>query len=119
MKVSEATLNTARSLKNPAVEELLKFYNFVTSNQVYESFVARVITLEKWNGELIENPVSILSAKAGEEANKDKEVDRILKFMEKQPDLIQGTEELRSKLTGSDNDKLKTDKRIKIEDIAL
>lgn len=122
MKLTESTLAKARELNDPAVNDLLQFYEFVVNNQVYESYVARMVTLNKWNEDLSENPVSIIStrkltvADSGidekVETKLDKEVDRVLKFLEKQPDLIKGTDELRAILIPSEKDKLKSEKRL-------
>lgn len=119
----------------PEVNELLEFYNFVTEDQEYESYVARVITLNKWNEDLIESPISIISTQSGqltvsddgvkkdiekEEAKRDKEVDRVLKFLEKQPALLDGTREMRASLTKESLEDLKKDKRLKqSKDLAM
>ena len=119
----------------PEVNELLEFYNFVTEDQEYESYVARVITLNKWNEDLIESPISIISTQSGqltvsddgvkkdiekEEAKRDKEVDRVLKFLEKQPALLDGTREMRASLTKQSLEDLKKDKRLKqSKDLAM
>lgn len=122
MKLTESTLAKARELNDPAVNDLLQFYEFVVNNQVYESYVARVITLDKFNQSLIENPVSIISIKQlavtddgvdeKEELRLDKEVDRVLKFLEKQPILLTGTEAIRARLTSDELEATNKDKRL-------
>lgn len=135
MRINEKTLEKLRAMNVPEVNELLEFYNFVTEDQEYESYVARVITLNKWNEDLIESPISIISTQSGqltvsddgvkkdiekEEAKRDKEVDRVLKFLEKQPDLLDGTREMRASLTKQSLEDLKKDKRLKqSKDLAM
>jgi len=62
MKLKDKTLSALRALaqNNEDVAELMKFYDFVTSNQVYESYVARKITLDRWNEDLIKHPVALI-----------------------------------------------------------
>lgn len=136
MKIDGKVLAAARVSKDPVVERLLEFYEFVTGNSHYESYVAREVTLQRWNNDLIAQPVSILTSGtntvtsidedginekeiAKEEAKKDKEVDRVLKFLEKQPTLLEGTEAIRVKLTGTEQEKLTKESRLKIKDIPL
>lgn len=135
MLISEKKLDALREMNIPEVNELLEFYKFVTEDQEYESYVARVITLNKWNEDLIECPISIISTQSGqltvsddgvkkdiekEEAKRDKEVDRVLKFLEKQPDLLDGTREMRASLTKQSLEDLKKDKRLKqSKDLAM
>lgn len=135
MRINEKTLEKLRAMNVPEVNELLEFYNFVTEDQEYESYVARVITLNKWNEDLIESPISIISTQSGqltvsddgvkkdiekEEAKRDKEVDRVLKFLEKQPALLDGTREMRASLTKQSLEDLKKDKRLKqSKDLAM
>lgn len=135
MLISEKKLDALREMNIPEVNELLEFYKFVTEDQEYESYVARVITLNKWNEDLIESPISIISTQSGqlsvsddgvkkdiekEEAKRDKEVDRVLKFLEKQPDLLDGTREMRASLTKQSLEDLKKDKRLKqSKDLAM
>ena len=130
MKPTEQQLSRATELatQHPSVKSLLEFYEFVTGNPVYESYVARMVTLNQWNENLSENPVDIISVQSisvsdqgldeKEVAKKDKEVDRVLKYMEKQPTLLIGTDEIRSMLLPHEQEKLKTDKRL-IEHIAI
>jgi len=128
MKLTPDQLADAADLakKNPIVKALLEHYNFVTQSQVYESLVARLVTLQQWNADLSANPVSILSSKKAKSedledvAKKDKEVDRILKFMEKQPDLIAGTAALRAKLLPQEEEALLRNKDLqKTPDLAF
>jgi len=122
MKISDTVLKRVEKLDDPDVRELLKFYEFVVNNQVYESYIARVITLDKFNQSLIENPVSIISVKQlavtddgvneKEELRLDKEVDRVLKFLEKQPILLTGTEAIRARLTSDELEATNMDKRL-------
>lgn len=135
MRINDKTLEKLRAMNVPEVNELLEFYNFVTEDQEYESYVARVITLNKWNEDLIESPISIISTQSGqltvsddgvkkdiekEEAKRDKEVDRVLKFLEKQPALLDGTREMRASLTKESLEDLKKDKRLKqSKDLAM
>ena len=122
MKISESVLTTLRNLNDPAVNELLGFYEFVVNNQAYESYIARVVTLDKFNQNLIENPVSIISVKQltvtddgvdeKEELRLDKQVDRVLKFLEKQPILLSGTEAIRARLTSDELEATNKDKRL-------
>lgn len=121
MKLTDTQLQQAKVLaeSDPIVKALLDHYNFVTGSQVYDSYVARLLVLQKWNEDLITNPISIISdkkVKKSEEKDevdkKDKEVDRILKFMEKQPDLIEGTESMRAKLLPHEQEALIKEKRL-------
>lgn len=128
MRLSQSTLTEAAKSTDPVVKELLEFYQYVIKNPVYESYVARMITLNQWNEDLISTPVSIISTNQTvvtddgidekEIAKKDKEVDRVLKFLEKQPDLLKGTDQIRQMLTPEEQVVVKKDKRL-ITDIAL
>ena len=127
MLINDKTIEQLRSMNNPDVNELLEFYKFITEDQEYESYVARVVTLNKFNDDLIRYPVGLngtsnpSSGDAGnDESNKDKLVDRTLKFLEKQPALLDGTREMRASLTKQNLEDLKKDKRLKTsKDLAM
>ncbi len=128
MRINEADIKHLRTSTDEGIKLLLDFYDFVSKDQDYESYVARVVTIDTWNDNLIKAKVPIVSFQsvefsidsegisekeiAKEEAKRDKEVDRVLKFLEKQPILLDGTREIRARLTGDDMKKLKTDKRL-------
>lgn len=132
MKPTQATISAATKLSesHPCVKELLEFYEFVIKSPVYESYVARMITLNQWNEDLIGTPVSIISTNQTvvtddgidekEIVKKDKEVDRVLKFLEKQPDLLKGTDQIRLMLTPDQASAILSDSRIlKSRDLPL
>lgn len=130
MRLSQSTLTEAAKSTDPVVKELLEFYEFVIKNPVYESYVARMITLNQWNEDLIGTPVSIISTNQTvvtddgidekEIVKKDKEVDRVLKFLEKQPDLLKGTDQIRQMLTPDQASAILSDSRIlKSRDLPL
>lgn len=130
MRLSQPTLTEAAKSTDPCVKELLDFYEFVIKNPVYESYVARMITLNQWNEDLIGTPVSIISTNQTvvtddgidekEIVKKDKEVDRVLKFLEKQPDLLKGTDQIRQMLTPDQASAILSDSRIlKSRDLPL
>ena len=124
MRVDNEIIESLRKKKDKDVTALVEWYDFITSDPSYESIVARLVTLNTWNSDLITNPVSILStqtvASVGEDGinekavnKQDKEIDRVLKFLEKQPMLLQGLDEMRKKLSPDENEKVNRDKRIK------
>lgn len=137
MLINDKTIEKLRGMNDPDVNELLEFYKFITEDQEYESYVARVVTLNKWNEDLSGSPISIITTQVGgltvsddgvkkdkdiekEEAKRDKEVDRVLKFLEKQPALLDGTREMRASLTKQNLEDLKKDKRLKTsKDLAM
>ena len=125
MRIDEESLIRLQKNKDPDVKKLLEFYEFITTDRSYESVVARIITLNKWNADLINNPVSLLTSgsqlSVGEEgvvdekmeAKKDKEIDRVLKFIEKQPVILEGLEAMQNKWTSEEIVNVNNDKRIK------
>jgi hypothetical protein len=114
MKLTEEELKKAKSLTDPSAKKLVEFYEFMTNNSAYESYVSRRVTLGKWDEELIRNPVSLFSDDDDEEKAKarDKEVDRVLKYLEKQVVLHEQTETLLTKLTGEEQEAINRDKRL-------
>ena len=127
MRIEPDVLDRLRKSKDKDVQKLIEFYEFVTTDRSYESVVASIVTLNKWNSDLIETPVSILTSSASsqisigeegvvdekQEAKKDKEVDRILKLLEKLPMLLKGIAEMQSAWTNDEVESLNKDKRIK------
>lgn len=115
MKLKDSTIKELDKLSktNPHVKDLLDFYTFVSTNPVYESYVARMVTMNKWNEELIKNPVSILTSKTNLEDKTDKEVERVKKYFLEQPQYLKGTTEIRAMLTPDEQDSVNKDKRIK------
>lgn len=117
MRLKEDTLLEARKLsaKNPCVAELIKFYESIVNNSAYESYVARKVTLNNWDADLINNKPSLFSKDDDEEKAKarDKEVDRVLKYLEKQTILFDQTEVLLTKLVGDELEALNKDTRIR------
>jgi hypothetical protein len=125
MRIEQAVINRLSESKDEDVKKLVEFYEFITADRSYESVVARIITLNKWNNDLINNPVSLLTSasqltigKEGvvdekEEAKKDKEIDRVLKFIEKQPIILEGLEAMQNKWTAEEVANVNNDKRIK------
>lgn len=125
MRIAEESLIRLQKNEDPDVKKLLEFYEFITTDRSYESVVARIITLNKWNADLINNPVSLLTSgsqlSVGEEgvvdekmeAKKDKEIDRVLKFIEKQPVILEGLEAMQNKWTSEEIVNVNNDKRIK------
>lgn len=131
MRIDPALLEEARvqATHVPLIKKLLEFYDYVTENSIYETYVARMVTLNKWNEDLIKGKISIITPEsliddeksAEEDAKKrDKDVDRVLKFLEKQVLLIEDTEKLRNMLSPDIRDNISTDKRLNtIKPIAL
>lgn len=117
MKLTDGQLATAKQLaqKDEVVKALLEFYDYITTNSMYEGYVSRKVTLSRWDKDLIENPVNLFSLQDDEEAAKarDKEVDRVLKYLEKQTILYKQTEEMFSSLTKDEITDLNKDKRIR------
>lgn len=127
MRIEPDVLDRLRKSKDKDVQKLIEFYEFVTTDRSYESVVASIVTLNKWNSDLIETPVSILTSSPTsqisigdegvvdekQEAKKDKEVDRILKYIEKIPVLLKGLSEMQSVWTNDEVENLNKDKRIK------
>jgi hypothetical protein len=127
MRIDEESLNKVRGYAetDPHIREFVEFYDFITADRSYESVVARIITLNKWNSDLINHPVSLLTSASQltvgeegvvnekEEAKKDKEIDRVLKFIEKQPIILEGLEAMQNKWTADEIASVNNDKRIK------
>jgi hypothetical protein len=125
MRIEEKVLDELRASSDENLKPLLEFYDFVTTDRTYESVVAMIITLNKFNEDLIENPVSILTSTSmltvdseGEldekqEVKKDKEIDRVLKYLEKLPMLLAGLAKLQEMWTNEEIENLNKDKRIK------
>lgn len=125
MRIEGEVINRLSKSKDEDVKKLLEFHEFITTDRSYESVVAMIITLNKFNEDLIENPVSILTSTSklsidtdGEldekqEAKKDKEIDRVLKYLEKLPMLLAGLTKLQEMWTNEEIENLNKDKRIK------
>lgn len=125
MRIEDKTLERLKASTDEDVKKLLEFYEFVTTDRTYESVVARIITLNKWNDDLISYPVSILTSSSQltvceegvvdekQEAKKDKEIDRVLKYMEKQPMLLEGLAKMQELWSADEVENLNKDKRIK------
>lgn len=125
MRIEQSVIDRLSESKDEDVKKLVEFYEFITTDRSYESVVARIITLNKWNSDLINNPVSLLTSasqlsigKEGvvdekEEAKKDKEIDRVLKFIERQPVILDGLEAMQNKWTAEEVANVNNDKRIK------
>ena len=125
MRIEAEVVDGLRKSKDENVKKLVEFYDFITTDRSYESVVARIITLNKWNNDLINNPVSLLTSASQlsvgeegvvnekEEAKKDKEIDRVLKFIEKQPIILEGLEAMQNKWTAEEVANVNNDKRIK------
>ena len=125
MRIEQSVIDRLSKSKDEDVKKLVEFYEFVTTDRSYESVVARIITLNKWNSDLINNPVSLLTSASQltvgeegvvnekEEAKKDKEIDRVLKFIEKQPVILEGLEAMQNKWTADEVASVNNDKRIK------
>lgn len=99
-----------------AVKALLDWYDYVVNNSAYESYVARKVTLDHWNADLINFKPSLFSKDDDDEDKakaRDKEVDRVLKYLEKQTDLYEQTEGLLTKLTGDEQEALNKDTRLR------
>jgi hypothetical protein len=102
--------------KDKAVKALLDWYGYVVNNSAYESYVARKITLDHWNADLINFKPSLFSKDDDDEEKakaRDKEVDRVLKYLEKQTDLYEQSEGLLTKLTGDEQEALNKDTRLR------
>ena len=104
------------SKTNKAVKALLTWHDSIVSNSAYEGYVARKATLRKWDADLLNFPVSLFSKDDDDEEKakaRDKEVDRVLKYLEKQPDLYEQTEGFLTKLTGDEQEALNKDSRLR------
>ena len=131
MRIDNLTIEAARSLSDndAVIKKLLDFYDFVTKNSAYETYVSRMVTLDNWNENLINSKINIITPeaiidderKAEDDAKKrDKDVDRVLKLLSLQLSLLQDTEAIRAKLTGVELEKLSKDKRASaIQPLAL
>ena len=130
MRIDADVLEDARALSDshPTIKKLLAFYDFVTENSIYETYVARMVTLNKWNEDLIKGKISIITPEsliddeksAEEDAKKrDKDVDRVMKYLSMQLELLKDTEAIRVKLSGDEIVKATKDKRLEIKPLAL
>lgn len=115
MTLSEEQIGRLQKSKDEDVKALLDFYLMVKINPAFDSYIARVNTLRAWNDDLTKQRVSIItsSKKEEEQGRVDKETDRVLKYLEKQPELVKGTEELWKKLSPEEKEEVTNrDKRI-------
>ena len=125
MRIDDESLIRLQKNEDPDVKKLLEFYEFVATDRTYESVVAMIVTLNKFNEDLIENPVSILTSTSKlsvnddgdldekQEAKKDKEIDRVLKYLEKMATLLAGLAKMQEAWTNEEIENLNKDKRIK------
>lgn len=125
MKLDSNEIEHLRQSNDPGIVALLAFYDEIYGSPLYEAYVARLNILNRWSKNLIDFPVDIVTTdpepKQGEkietflarETKKNQDVDRTVKFFQIQPALLDGTEAMRAKLTEQEQEKLKTDKRIK------
>ncbi len=118
MRISEDQHKHLSNLagKDKAVKSLLEWYDYVVNNSAYESYVARKVTLDHWNADLINFKPSLFSKDDDDEEKakaRDKEVDRVLKYLEKQTDLYEQTEGLLTKLNGEEQEALNKDSRLR------
>jgi hypothetical protein len=117
LKLKDETITKARKLaeSDKLIRELLVFYDYITKNSAYESYISRRITLERWDQDLIEHPVSLFTAEDASEDEakaRDKEVDRVLKYLEKQLALFDQTQEFYQRLFPVEKEATNKDKRL-------
>lgn len=117
MKVTQQDLDAAIKLSkdHPCVSVLLEHYKFITSNPVYEGYVARRITLDKWNEDLIKNPVPLIVKKqsATDQEQTDKDVERVQRYLKDQLALSDATQAFLERLSPEEQAAINQDKRLK------
>lgn len=118
MKLTEEHLAHLEVLAktDKAIAAILSWRESIINHSAYESYVARKVTLDHWNADLINFKPSLFSKDDDDEEKakaRDKEVDRVLKYLEKQTDLYEQTEGLLTKLTGDEQEALNKDTRLR------
>jgi hypothetical protein len=118
MKLTEEHLEelSAMAKDSKAIAAILTWRDSIINHSAYESYVARKVTLDHWNADLINFKPSLFSKDDDDEEKakaRDKEVDRVLKYLEKQTDLYEQSEALLTKLTGDELEALNKDTRLK------
>jgi hypothetical protein len=118
MKLTEEHIEELSSMAktNKAIAAILSWRDSILNNSAYESYVARKVTLDHWNADLINFKPSLFSKDDDDEEKakaRDKEVDRVLKYLEKQTDLYEQSEALLTKLTGDELEALNKDTRLR------
>jgi hypothetical protein len=118
MKLTEEHLAHLEVLAktDKAIAAILSWRNSIINHSAYESYVSRKVTLDHWNADLINFKPSLFSKDDDDEEKakaRDKEVDRVLKYLEKQTDLYEQSEALLTKLTGEELEALNKDTRLR------
>lgn len=103
MKIEDEIIRMAkeRAVSDHVISALLDHYEFVTSNPAYESYIVRRKVLDGWNKDLIENDISILNPKGSDGKSiekRDKEIERIQRYLDNQIETVRDTESLRKML---------------------
>lgn len=115
MKIDESLLTQARvaAESDPVVKALLDHYVFVTENPAYKSYIVRRKVMDQWNKDLMDHEISILNPKGADGRSlekRDKEIERIQKFLDNQLDTVRDTEALRKML--NEEETVKADKAL-------
>jgi hypothetical protein len=118
MKLTEDHIEELKALAkdNKAIAAILTWRDSIVNHSAYESYVSRKVTLDHWNADLINFKPSLFSKDDDDEEKakaRDKEVDRVLKYLEKQTDLYEQSEALLTKLTGEELEALNKDSRLR------
>lgn len=128
MRIPPHILDQARNLaeSDQLMEYFVKFYDSVTSNSVYESYITRRNYLDRWNKELEEKEVELINTATVKDTVMpenvvllhDKAVDRAMKYFEGQLEFLKDTEAIRQMLTPEEVELTKADRK-SIRNIAI
>jgi len=121
MTLPDTTIKALKLLAatSDEVKQIMGFYDFITSSDVYESYVTRKLYLTNWNKELNDKKVDLINTKE-DAAVHDKAVDRVRNFFNDQKDFITDTMAIYQMLSPEQQEAVKEDKRLqKSKDLAL
>lgn len=119
MKITTTTLDKAKELSatHPEVKALVEFYEYITSNDAYETYVVRKMYINSWNKELEKKKVELINTN-DEMGTHDKAVDRAMKFHDTIVKFLNDTKLIYNMLTPQEKELVKKDRRL-IEPVAI
>lgn len=109
MRLSEEEIDLALQGNKDAVKKLAAGYRAMLKSPLYDAVLTRLIVFETWDSEIRKKRPDIL----GDEESNDKAIERVRKYLIDQPDLVEATEKMQSKLSGEQKEQIQRDKRIK------
>jgi hypothetical protein len=109
VRLSEEEIDLALQGNKDAVKKLAAGYRAMLKSPLYDAVLTRLIVFETWDSEIRKKRPDIL----GDEESNDKAIERVRKYLIDQPDLVEATEKMQSKLSGEQKEQIQRDKRIK------